>query len=226
MDLLEYSFSGRLPYSSDNKKYYFGPKNYFNKIEGQFKNVLTGETLSDNKIDFYGSKSKEILLQVEAEKESINLYEKDILYQNEFVEFRNSDSDSTSHAGGNQIEVDGFGLGAKYIDNYEYFTIGPHHGKNENGTCSAIASQIMLGYHNYYSDRRIIDNKYLFSGEEGPNTCLNPMKITSKIIGTKGINEDGSDIENSYFAKVVEAIPKSSGADKIVSGLETLLNER
>lgn len=84
----------------------------------------------------------------------------------------------------------------------------------------------MLGYHNYYSDRRIIDDKYLFSGEDGPNTCSNPMKISSNIIGTKGINEDGSDIENSYFAKVVEEIPKSSGTDKIVSGLETLLNER
>ena len=43
-----------------------------------------------------------------------------------------------------------------YIPNYRYFLLEPEHGENETGTCGAVAAQLMLSYHNYYSDRRII----------------------------------------------------------------------
>lgn len=48
-----------------------------------------------------------------------------------------------------------------YIENANYFLANPQHRDNvksdyKYGTCTTIAHQILLGYHNYYSDRRLI----------------------------------------------------------------------
>ena len=232
LDLLEYSMEGNLPYPSGKKKYYGGPTQYINKIDSNFANISTGEVLSESNIDLFIEQSKEILLSTETQtgktrkNQNLNIFYEGISVENDILMLTNDEANSSSNSGGEQIPAGGFGPGATYIDNYEYFMIGPHHGKNSSGTCSAVAAQILLSYHNYYSDRRIIDNKYLFTLEDGPNTCTNPMKMSSKIIGSTGIYEDGSDITNSYFAKVVSAIPKSSGAIKIVSGMREIINER
>lgn len=49
----------------------------------------------------------------------------------------------------------------KFIPNANYFLVNPYHGENStadnsNGTCTTVAAQMLVGYHNYYSDRRII----------------------------------------------------------------------
>ncbi len=49
----------------------------------------------------------------------------------------------------------------KFIPNANYFLVNPYHGENNtadnsNGTCTTVAAQMLVGYHNYYSDRRII----------------------------------------------------------------------
>ena len=49
----------------------------------------------------------------------------------------------------------------KFIPNANYFLMNPYHGENStadnsNGTCTTVAAQMLAGYHNYYSDRRII----------------------------------------------------------------------
>lgn len=51
--------------------------------------------------------------------------------------------------------------GLFYINNYRYFVNSPkiaiNDGSgNKNGTCTTVAMQLMLGYHNYYTDRRLI----------------------------------------------------------------------
>lgn len=50
-----------------------------------------------------------------------------------------------------------------YIENANYFLANPKHRENYKdsgdhpfGTCTTVAHQILLGYHNYYSDRRLI----------------------------------------------------------------------
>ena len=50
-----------------------------------------------------------------------------------------------------------------YIENANYFFANPEHRENYDtsgdhpfGTCTTVAHQILLGYHNYYSDRRLI----------------------------------------------------------------------
>lgn len=53
----------------------------------------------------------------------------------------------------------------KYIENSAYFRANPKHAENNTvdnsfGTCTTVAFQLLLGYHNYYTDRRIIPTFY------------------------------------------------------------------
>ena len=52
----------------------------------------------------------------------------------------------------------------KYIPNANYFRANPKHYDNDGkdnpiGTCTTVAMQMLMGYHNYYSDRRLIPQK-------------------------------------------------------------------
>lgn len=73
-----------------------------------------------------------------------------------------------------------------FIYNYTYFLSDPLYATNDKeqypyGTCSTIAMQMLLGYHNYYSDRRIIpefdENNERFLSEEYGKIEFNPDLI-------------------------------------------------
>ena len=117
-----------------------------------------------------------------------------------------------------------------YIQNYQYFLHDPRHGWNSTGTCGAVAAQLLLSYHNYYSDRRIIDNKYLNGSttniNSNPNLCTDPMRMTSNTLGTRGTQENGSDDSNSYFSYVVNKIPANANTGTMVKGIKNILSER
>lgn len=54
--------------------------------------------------------------------------------------------------------------GETYIPHPEYFLANPRHAKNTTsdnpvGTCTTVAMQMVMGYHNYYTDRRLIPQK-------------------------------------------------------------------
>ena len=71
-----------------------------------------------------------------------------------------------------------------YIENANYFLANPEHHKNTRndhqfGTCTTVAHQILLGYHNYYSDRRLIpeisaDGKRYLTSDYG-DLSLDPI---------------------------------------------------
>ena len=70
-----------------------------------------------------------------------------------------------SEKGDYGVEIDTMAAGEltdiKYIPNADYFKANPQHKNSkqtgyENGACTTIAMQMLLGYHNYYSDRRLI----------------------------------------------------------------------
>ena len=65
----------------------------------------------------------------------------------------------------NAVNIDTVGIenfyNVKYISNKNYFIANPLHAVhdesyNSNGTCTTVAMQLLLGYHNYYTDRRLI----------------------------------------------------------------------
>ena len=54
------------------------------------------------------------------------------------------------------------------IDNADYFKVNPLHKDNDlsdnsKGTCTTVAMQMVMGYHNYYSDRRIIPENTIYN---------------------------------------------------------------
>ena len=67
---------------------------------------------------------------------------------------------------GNLIQADPPGtVGTNYIDNYEYFyPTNPKYTRNSSGTCGSVAVQLLLGYNNFFEDRRIIGPEYLNGG--------------------------------------------------------------
>lgn len=79
-----------------------------------------------------------------------------------------------------------------YIENYNYFKTNPKHMENPDpndsylGTCTTIAAQLLLGYHNYYSDRRLI-----------PSVDLN---------GNRFLNEDYGILEKDPYINYENSI--------------------
>lgn len=85
-----------------------------------------------------------------------------------------------------------------YIDNYKYFLQNPSHHANDGsdnsqGTCTTVAVQMLLGYHAYYSDRRLVPNeskkgRKLVSDSFG-SAIRNPQIIldTASGLGDKSI---------------------------------------
>lgn len=78
----------------------------------------------------------------------------------------------------------------KKIQNENYFLINPQHGLNDGsynagGTCTTVALQMLLGYHNYYSDRRIIpevsDGGIRFLDENYGMLRYNPTFIRTHV---------------------------------------------
>ena len=48
----------------------------------------------------------------------------------------------------------------KYIPNYQFFLWNEDFGENADGTCSSVATQLLLSYHNWASDGRLIPENY------------------------------------------------------------------
>lgn len=111
LDLLEYSLEGNLPYPSGNKKYYSGPTQYINRTEGTYKNISTGEVLTETDVNLLIEQSKISLLSAETEKgktrKNLNLnifYEGNLEEDNAFSLY-NNEEESSSNGGGNQIQA-------------------------------------------------------------------------------------------------------------------------
>ncbi len=91
----------------------------------------------------------------------------------------------------------------RYISNGLYFKNNPNHVRNENitklGVCTTVAMQLMLGYHNYYTDRRIIPSTMLDSTygnkDENPLFCDN-------VAGDQG--SLGTGVKNTVYQKIFD----------------------
>ncbi|MCL2798465.1 MAG: hypothetical protein FWD58_10550 [Firmicutes bacterium] len=137
--------------------------------------------------------------------------------------------------------------GTTYIPNAQYFLSRPIHGLNEdpihgNGgiknTCSAVATQLLLSYHNYYNDRRIISSQHLLGGwnpivntdifnpanyahpELNPNACQDPTLMTPETLGSTS----GGAGSGSYFAYVVSKVSSGSLPYDTKEGITNILN--
>ena len=88
----------------------------------------------------------------------------------------------------------------KYIKNAGYYKANPLHAKqkkayNNAGTCTTVAFQLFLGYHNYYSDRRLIPEKSVngrrFLGANYGDILENPI-IDQSVSQYEQWSDDGT----------------------------------
>lgn len=104
------------------------------------------------------------------------------------------------------------------IDNGEYFKADPKHAENSlqdspQGTCTTVAMQLLLGYHNYYSDRRIIPDKNGFLYEEYGQAKYNPLIHRTCPNNQKGLGCPHIGLQDDVFYKLMQLNPDSgSGA--------------
>lgn len=204
LEMMEYSYEFDLDYSNiDSRKYYAGPSNYYGKKNNKFIDVDTGDylNLSDSDIELYANNLSSFF--------SVDADERLNYFLNLNVDIDNSSITTSQNNNAPEFDKKNFitpnapgAVNTKYINNYDYFLSNPLHGFNEHGTCGSVAAQILLGYNNYYNDRRIINVEHLYGDwigsassnlydksnyvypERNMNVCNNPMSLTRYTTGT------------------------------------------
>ena len=104
----------------------------------------------------------------------------------------------------NAVNIDTVGIenfyNVKYISNKNYFIANPLHAVhdesyNSNGTCTTVAMQLLLGYHNYYTDRRLIpqtDGEELIFLESNYGDILEHPSIDNSLSSGMGRSSLGT----------------------------------
>lgn len=254
MEIMEYSLQGELPYSDSSvKNYYAGPTNYYLKNSSQFVDMRTNKQLDiapEDVVTF----SQQVRTHIKSRtsyRADISLEENDIMDEiGNFLNF-GADKKEVSDKSGNPPDYNGdvliqatLGTGT-FIPNYRYFVVNPTHGENmqgeiygdgNTGTCGPVAAQLLLGYHNYYSDRRIIENRFLDGWDDvtnsvatpqfNPNYCTDPMEMTTFILGTRSHTEG----DNSFYLEMISRImdPGEEGVKnrELKNGIQDYLSDR
>ncbi len=208
-ELLEYNAQSKSPYNKGSKKsYYAGPMNYYEQEDnGSFINSITGEPaeiseetdVSQNIRDLFSQSASD-----EADTEDSTLIENKIYA-------------GTINTGSGEVLEDT--AEGTYIDNAWYFIANPRHGEHRDdiddpsGTCTVIASQLLLGYHNYFTDRRIIPTE---------NSAGEPTGFLHEDYGDLGMrsNPDSLGTQLNFYATLVEYI------DPITNWGQTLMSAK
>lgn len=242
-ELLEYSYSGTLEYpTTEDMKYYGGPGLYFSKVDDEFIDIKSGlpiEISEDTAAEYAQSVRNNFYQLSRSAREDIQVeFDYSVDAEAHIVQNSTEFEMSTTNIGDIPTLDDNPYIknlqisDGTYIPNFWYFLSDPQHGTNSSGTCGAVAAQLLLSYHNFYSDRRIIANENLNGSSSSterhlhPNYCEDPMSMTSKTLGSRGTREDGSDDSNSYFAMVVDAVPASATTSQVKNGINTMLINR
>ena len=254
LELLEYSPQGSAPYQgASGQGYYAGPGNYLEKTATGYKDIISKQefALSESEALELSQSTRAKLESHTTYRSSISANENDL--SSALNNVINSESDKIQSgvtrdgapAYGSEAPIQATLANGTFIPNYLYFIVNPTHGdntenspvgNNNTGVCGPVAAQILLGYNNYYNDRRIIPDRYLngyndatntvTETEENPNHCTDPMSMTSDTLGTRS-EPTGS---NSFFYKVIAKIMSpnqiNSSLSEVQNGIKALLNER
>ena len=166
MQLLEYSKSGN-PYAgiNNNLSYYAGPTNYYEKNNSTFSDVMRGDALTALQATEIGNqlaiKIEENRLDkfIEIEDEELTL---DVINPGNEIQ--------SGPTGSNPVDVNAYKKhDINYIADKDYFLSKPIIPYNGYGTCTTIATQLLLGFNNWAMDGRLIRNHDFLYGRNGDN---------------------------------------------------------
>lgn len=179
MELIEYSAVGSSPYDSIvvSERSYAGPGSYFEEEEEYFKDIKTKKKVSKETGKQYAKRVKDKLKKDREKRKEEAKKEKNTSTSNSINSARNSDPGPTGDA---IVDADSYQiLSQVHIPNYQFFVGNNWHGYNDIGTCTTIATQLLLAYNNWANDGRLLretetmENKTVFlsgrdSKEEEP----------------------------------------------------------
>ena len=115
----------------------------------------------------------------------------------------------------------------------EYFKANPLHSENKDdqnsaGTCTTVAMELLFGFHNYYSDRRLIPIEYDFLIDNYGTVNSNPL-IHHCNAGRFGCSHIG--LNDTVYEKLMDLNPFSTGGalgqtqELIVSAADKFLSQ-
>lgn len=99
------------------------------------------------------------------------------------------------------------------IPNSNYFKTNPRHALNTtddcpDGTCTTVAFQLLMGYHNYYTDRRLIpatdENGENFLSADYADLTKHPEMDISVSKDDKGLGRKATGTDDNFFKKLME----------------------
>lgn len=122
----------------------------------------------------------------------------------------------------------------KYIPNSNYFIANPYHhsnkdGESANGICTTVALELLLGYHNYYTDRRLIpkeaDGKQ-FLDESYGDLIKHPYINSEPCTDNDGLGSKELGLCDSVFDEIVNLSAFSEiGLDQMLNNATTGANK-
>ena len=233
MELLEYSLDDNSAYENTSDIYYGGPCQAYIKESDKFIDIHTRQSffVSINELHELSSNIRNEFKRHTTQNVSV--------VDDLNISSGNNNINNVPAMSGN-ISADSDGISnTTYISNYQYFyEANPTHGTNSGDQCGSVAVQLLLGYNNYYVDRRIIPVEYLNGGwntenndgnvfneanytspEQSPYTCDDPTLLNSLTAGSN----------NNYYNYVVGKLNHGNGDAyyfNITNALRSILNER
>lgn len=110
-------------------------------------------------------------------------------------------------------EMENLFTGLHYIENANYFITNPLHGKNDGtdnseGTCTTVAVQMLMGYHNYYTDRRLIpatdENGEPFLTADYGNLAQHPDIDTHISVDNDYLGRGSTGTHDNFYRKLLD----------------------
>ena len=239
LEMLEYSLFGELPYDCDSSiKYYAGPTNYLHKDGCWFEDIITGQKVNITSQDavLFAQQMRAFLLNGDGDQTVKTTYFTSSPEDLDEYEFGDPKIDS-------QNLIKPTNMNGTYIENAQYFMSDPKHGRNvqgetygnnNTGTCGPVAAQLLLSYNNYYNDRRIIEDRFLYgyddttgrvtNFERNPNYCEDPMSMTSYTLGSRSENTGANSFYSFLVTSIMEPNSEGSSLHDVVGGIKGILN--
>ena len=123
----------------------------------------------------------------------------------------------------------------RFIPNANYFLLNPQHKDNDQsdnsmGTCTTVAAQMVMGYHNYYSDRRLIPqksgNRQFLSDDYGD--IKNHPIFSREMVKGQGCSSIGT--QDGFYRELFDRTPFADwffgqGVNLVTWGVNNFLDE-
>lgn len=171
----------------------------------------------------YKNHEKDFKVYFRNGKESLFCYfdGKDFINLNNYSKISNeliANSIEDNSNPGSYYKFTSYGSDAKIIDNAYYFEkLGDNHSLNNDGTCTIVASEILLSYFDLFYNDSIVDEKYEVKVKESINTNNTRDFIHAPGLGKKYLNKE---FKNFY----IDFVKEKTGDDASLGNGISILN--